>query len=252
MGGVCINGSYMQQSVDKSICLEKWQCYPLLLFKCWPSSNIASSSIDEIWHGKKLNQIRANLRKGNYEKAGCEYYCRPYRWSKLYGDKDHPIPEGGLGRISEVNYEEVPMWPRIFAMEFDGHCNMTCAHCLGSHYQTKGLPDNQVRSLEQFVDEASIIRIMGGEFSVNPRNLKYIESVAAKVNQPTVFLNTNGKRPISSYVGSIDHLESLHMKFSLEGMNEDYEKVRTGLSWTDFVTNLDMAMIYLRKKTRRR
>lgn len=202
--------------------------------------NINTHSIEDIWHGEKLNNIRHQINNGKYVEAGCEYYCRPFRWFRLYEDDPHPIPEG-LGRISDVDYDSVVDSPRIFAMEFDGHCNMSCAHCLGSHNQTKGLPQEQVDKLQGYVEKAEIIRVMGGEFSVNPRNLTYLKQLSSKPNQPTVFLNTNGKLLIDSYLENIEGLESLHMKFSLEGMDEDYEKVRMGLKWEVFVRHLEQA-----------
>lgn len=212
-----------------------------------PLGNIYHHSMDEIWHSEKLSGIRKSIAEGKYEQAGCEYYCRPFRWHRIYQNEDHPIPEG-LGRLSDVDSNHPSSTPKIVATEFDGHCNMTCNHCLGSHHMTKGLPDQGVAMVYPWIEKAEIIRVMGGEFSANPRNLGFISGISEKEKQPTVFLNTNGKIPLTDYWDAIKELQSLHMKFSLEGMGEDYEAIRNGNSWTNFRTNLIEAKIIFSKK----
>ncbi len=241
MGFCCSNpwtSAFVWKNGDVTHC-----CYS----SAGPIGNINKSTLEEIWHGKKINKIRENIKKGDYVSAGCEYFCRPFRWSRLYGDEAHPIPEG-LGTINDYDVNKVSKRPRILGMEFDGHCNMACAHCLGSHDHTKGLPVEKVELLSSYVDTAKVVRVVGGEFSANPRNLDYIKSISKKDPQPTVFLNTNGKIPITDYYDNVGNLESLYMKFSLEGLNEDYEKVRTGLKFVDFEKHLDIANEVFRSK----
>lgn len=208
--------------------------------------NIHKQSLEEIWQGKKINKIRDNIGQNKYQPAGCEYFCRPYRWSKIY-DEDKKIPEG-LGRIPELNQEITSTLPQIIGIEFDGHCNMHCTHCLGSHDHNKGLDDESIHKLEPYLKQAKILRIVGGEFSVNPRNLSYIQRVSTWDRQPTLFLNTNGKVSVNRYLEDIDLLQSLHMKFSLEGMNEAYERIRVGGKWDDFNKHLDDAVLLFREK----
>ncbi len=210
--------------------------------------NINSDAVEEVWHSKKLNFIRKQIANGNYERAGCEPFCRPYRWNKYYGQlkKIPEIPEG-LGRVENWSKETVPPKPQIVALAMDWNCNFRCTHCLASRSGT-GLSEKQINSLWLHVQEAEIVRLMNGEFSINQTTLALIEKISRLENQPTLFMNTNGHISPCEYLSRIENLNSFHLKFSLEGLHEDFERVRIGGNWKKFERNLLSAKELFKQK----
>jgi MoaA/NifB/PqqE/SkfB family radical SAM enzyme len=203
-----------------------------------PLGNINRQSLDQIWHGEKLNYIRLKVARAEYIQAGCEHFCRAFRWNKYYGQQDE-IPEisEGLGRISEFSLVETPPVPAIIGVELGEKCNLHCTHCLASR-DTKGLSADTFKSLRPFLEQARIVRIIGGEFTVNPASLEALAEIGAWERQPVVFMNTNGQISMDNYFHQVQNLRSFHLKFSLEGLGADYNLVRVGGSWERFLGNL--------------
>ena len=100
--------------------------------------NVNQDSLEDIWHGKKAEFVRNAMKKGHFDLAGCESFCRVYRWNQLYGSeadyraagyKQQPdIPEG-LGRIEHFRIPERLEMPKIIGVSADWKCNFKCSHC---------------------------------------------------------------------------------------------------------------------------
>lgn len=206
-----------------------------------PIGNINRNTLGEIWRGKKIQKIRENVAAGKYITAGCEHFCRAYRWNKYYGQESE-VPEisEGLGRLEEYKIGQVPDTPAIIGVELGGSCNFKCKHCLAPKYGL-GLSDKHLDQIWSYVREAQIIRFVGGEFSINSRILNQLSRVGELSKQPIVFLNTNGHIGLEQYRSSIENLRSFHLKFSLEGVGPDYSQIRIGGNWERFELNLDYA-----------
>lgn len=203
-----------------------------------PIGNINKNTLEEIWAGDKVKLIRDFIEQGKYIDAGCEQFCRPYRWNQYYGEEgsDLEIPEG-LGRLKGVDFSQAGNTPSIIGIELDGNCNFKCTHCLASNEGT-GLSEESVKKVWSYIEKAHVVRLVGGEFTVNKRTVQKLCEISNLSTQPTVFMNTNGHVNINEYRHSIENLQSFHLKFSLEGLYEDYERVRIGGSWERFYNNL--------------
>lgn len=215
-----------------------------------PVGNIKKNTLEEIWKGDKIKSIREHIACGRYIDAGCEHFCRPFRWNRYYGEQgnDLEIPEG-LGRISGINTDTEFKTPSIIGIELDGSCNFKCTHCLASN-GGEGLSEESINKVRPYMEKARIIRVVGGEFTVNKRSLEMLGEISKFPAQPTVFMNTNGHIGTHEYKHYIENLRSFHLKFSLEGLNEDYEKVRIGGKWERFKSNLLYAKEYFDQKNK--
>ncbi|MCP4658624.1 MAG: radical SAM protein [bacterium] len=211
--------------------------------------SINRSSLDTIWRGKKIVRIRNLLRRGHFIRAGCEHYCRVFRWHRYYRELADPpaIPEG-LGRIQDIDEETTS--PPIISLAIDGACNLRCTHCLAVK-KTPGLSPSQVVDLTDNLSRARVARVVNGEFSINPKAHEIIAYIASLPKQPTLFLNTHGQTPLRRYLAAIEPLRSFHLKFSLEGLGEDYERIRRGGRWDLFLRNLQAAKAYFASRTDR-
>lgn len=200
--------------------------------------NINEKPLSDIWAGKKAAFVRKQMLKGDFVKAGCEQFCRVYRWNQFYGGQENPpdIPEG-LGRIPHFSVKTAPPSPVILGMAMDWTCNLTCTHCQATR-NNPGLTDHNLEALKPYAQNAKTLRFVDGEFTINRKTLERIRSVEAMDPQPAVFLNTNGQTALSHVISYLEGLKTFRLKFSLEGLGADYERVRTGAKWTRFEQNL--------------
>ena len=103
-----------------------------------PLGNVNKQTIEEIWNGSKAEFVRREMQKGNFVKAGCEQFCRVYRWNEFYGTKEKAkaaglsgvpdIPEG-LGRTPNFEIPKKLEAPKILGLSADWKCNFKCTHC---------------------------------------------------------------------------------------------------------------------------
>ena len=214
--------------------------------------NIKDKSIKEMWAGDKINYVRRTIERGEYLKAGCEHFCRSYRWNSFYGAGSGPleIPEG-LGRVEDLGASRGSAGPTVLGVGIDWKCNLKCRHCLSSR-KGKGVSRKDFAALEPYLAGGEYLRFMGGEFTINEECLELLRYVASVPGQPTVFLSTNGQAPTEKALKYCEGLKSFHLKFSLEGLGEDYERIRVGGTWAEFEKNLDVAADFFADKRRQR
>lgn len=127
--------------------------------------------------------------------------------------------------------------PGIISVEIGGKCNLKCAHCLGSG-STKGIEFEKYIELLPYLSKAKFVRFMGSEFTANPEFARHVKLIAAKREQPTVFMVTNGQCGLEQMSDEVYALRSFHLKFSIEGLGPDFEKIRGTGSWEKFTENL--------------
>lgn len=202
--------------------------------------NINETALLDIWRGPKLELVRENMARGNYLQAGCEYFCRSYRWNSFYGSENAAeIPEG-LGRVEELPPAWAEEGPGILGFGIDWDCNLRCRHCLSSR-KGKGVKQEDFQALRASTEKSRFLRFMGGEFTINKDCLSMLKDLGTWDAQPVVFFSTNGQTPLASIMPYCGELKGLHLKFSLEGLNGNYERIRPGASWDVFERNLDEA-----------
>jgi MoaA/NifB/PqqE/SkfB family radical SAM enzyme len=203
--------------------------------------NIRNQTLAEIWRGKKIDKVRKRILKGKFPEAGCEYFCRVFRWNRYYGGlRDMPAIPEGLGRLEDYAPDSPGEFPPIIGIALDARCNLRCTHCLSSN-DAPGLSGDDIERIWEGIARAKIVRLVNGEFSINPKALEILGRIAELPSPPRVFLNTNGTVEPDKYLAIVDSIPSFHLKFSLEGLGEDYERVRTGAEWEIFEKHLMQA-----------
>lgn len=200
--------------------------------------NVRRTSLEQIINGPSITALRNTMRRGDFVGAGCEHYCRVFRWNRFYGALPDPpsIPEG-LGRIESFDTHASPSGPSILGIAIPWRCNLQCTHCPRPE-NSPGLPREDLDRIWPWLQHARTLRLMNGEPLLNPESLALLQRVSLLRDQPTVFLNTNGQIPLAECWDPLHGLNSLHLKFSLEGVGPDYTRVRRGASWQRFDANL--------------
>jgi hypothetical protein len=200
--------------------------------------NIHRSSLEEIWQGHRAQALRAAMLKGDFAGAGCEPWCRLVRWDKYYSGLENPpaVPEG-LGRLDGAAPCQTSARPVIVGLATRWACDLHCTHCLAGR-KASGLSEQALEKIWPAATQANILRIMDGEFTINPESLELLNRVSLLERQPLVFMNTHGQTALGRWWPSVRNLQAFHLKFSLEGVGPSYEAVRRA-PWPRFVENLD-------------
>lgn len=203
-----------------------------------PLGNIRRQSWESIWRGRRLQRIRERMQRGDFERAGCEPFCRVYRWQRFYGDVAEPpaIPRG-LGRGAPPHFDAPLPRPTTLGIAIPWRCNLRCQHCLAIR-GSPGLSPVERERLLPLIGDAETLRLMNGELSVNDEALRFVHELSQRPQQPRLFSSSNGQVPVSSYLAEVAGIRAFHLKLSLEGTGRAYEEIRTGGSWRRFVATL--------------
>jgi MoaA/NifB/PqqE/SkfB family radical SAM enzyme len=132
--------------------------------------------------------------------------------------------------------------PVFFALELCGPCNLQCAHC---GFRVFGRTSDQQISeavysevISELMPAAYLCHLGGGnwgEMTIAKHFHRFLRD--AKTFGVGISLTTNGTRMVDAWFD--DLLDTLAViGFSMEGMNEEFEKVR-GFRWRHFLKNVE-------------
>ena len=207
--------------------------------------NIYNETIDEIWNGKSMQNVRNLIKDGKHTQAGCSSYCPVLREvQKKQEQKIIPKKwEEGL-RTSTAFRENVDIYkqdildskividnkPIRMEIQTTEECNMKCIMCHQDHNNKESVPHDIINN--NFLKYKSAIystRFQGGEVFLDNKFTNYLvnlKNVLPSFHQLKVI--TNGA--LLSH-NDLDLLtkDSNPVRFtiSLDGLEKDvYRKVR--------------------------
>jgi len=131
-------------------------------------------------------------------------------------------------------------------------CNFACIYC-GPEYSSKlatemGVtievpPDERIKQLKDYVfnnaHQLKHVYMAGGEPLLMKENLELLDLLKQVNPNIQLRVNTNLSKVDTRVFESICEFPNVHWIVSLESIEQEYEYIRYGGKWNDFVTNLD-------------
>lgn len=202
--------------------------------------NIANQSLDEIWSGVRINQLRKALVKYNFN-LGCQY-CK---WQ---------ISDGNYtGFLRQFDRFEVPsaeeFWPAQMEFSISNACNLECVMCNGewsSSIRTRReklppLPkvygDEFFAELRKYLPRLQRLKFLGGEPFLAPETLRIFEMLIEDGVSIPCHVTTNGTQ-YNKRVERILEKLPISLSISMDGATaETVEKVRVNASFERLIEN---------------
>lgn len=141
---------------------------------------------------------------------------------------------------------------KIIDVRWTNLCNFACVYCspeFSSKWAseigiiTHGPSDEQLQRFKNYIfDHAAQLKhvyLAGGEPLLMKENLELLELLKEKNPQVNLRINTNLSKVDTKIFDTICGFSNVHWTVSVESMNDEFEYIRYGGSWTDFLENLD-------------
>jgi len=217
-----------------------------------PIGNIKDQSIQEILVGDKNSNTQ--LRMLSSQPAENCYPCYDLERGKknfdIVSDRVFYIRElknVGLDTYSAGNHDLHTVdvrWSRL--------CNFACVYCSAEFSSKWAIEVNDTRSAPSLIQVANFkkyvfdhahqlrhVYMAGGEPLLIKENLEFLD-LLAKVNpKVNLRINTNLSKVDTKIFERVCAFENVHWTVSLDEMGEEFEYVRYGGSWQDFLDNLN-------------
>ena len=141
-------------------------------------------------------------------------------------------------------------------------CNFACVYC-GPEFSSKWASergvtiltpkDQQVEKFKQYIfqhaGQLKHVYLAGGEPLLMKENLEFLELLKRVNPDVNLRINTNLSRVNTRIFDLICTFKNVHWIVSVETIEEEYEYVRYGGSWPEFLTNLKVIQQYPHKIT---
>jgi len=210
--------------------------------------NICDSPIEEIVVGPK-NSTRQSMI---LDKVSTEN-CRPCHELEI-GKKSFDIISDRVFYIREL--KDVPMHTyrahnfdlQTIDVRWTNLCNQACVYC-GPEFSSKWASELNIRPrtptdeqrakfkeyIFQHSQQLKHVYMAGGEPLLMKENLELLDLIGPDVN---LRINTNLGKVDTQIFERICKFQNVHWIVSLETIEEEYEYIRYGGSWKDFLSNL--------------
>ncbi len=209
-----------------------------------------NKSINDIWFGEKYNELRHNLKRGNFKGEKkcdvCYHNIKNKVWPLAMAYDRFGVNENG--------------YPTLLELELSNECNLECLMCDGNlssgiRKNREKLPklpmhynDNFVEQLKEYIPHLEELRFNGGE----PFLHKIVHKICMLVSEinPKLQINmaTNGMVYNKRVQEILDKCD-IRMNISIDGFTkETYEKIRVNSDWETLMKNFKIFWKYLLKK----
>ena len=158
-----------------------------------------------------------------------------------------------LRGIDLKHYDSVDNFDlRKIDIRWSNACNHGCVYC-GPEYSSKWAkelkikvaepPRERVEELKQYVfdnaDQLKHVYLAGGEPLLMKENLELLEILQEKNPFVNIRVNSNLSKTGTPVFDKICEFRNVHWTVSVETLEQEFEYIRYGGKWTDFLDNLD-------------
>jgi len=213
-----------------------------------PIGNICNNPIEQIVQGQKNLLTQQKIQQGQ-PVTGCQPCYQLERGKtghNIISDRIFYLRE--LKQVSPETYVSGNFDLQAIDVRWTNLCNFACVYC-GPHYSSRwadelaiNIPtptDQQRQQFKQYVlDQAHQLRhvyLAGGEPLLMKENLELLDNLDPQVQ---LRVNTNLSRTNTQVFERICEFKNVHWTVSVESMHEEFEYIRFGSNWNDFVENL--------------
>lgn len=159
--------------------------------------DIYTDSINDIWNGEKITDIRKKIIGGDYEGAGCKPDC-PVRHQigQAAGDNATPWFSQRL-QDTAPSYREnvahlrdalknkkchVSHFPLFVDVQPTEACNMACIMCHQHHNKREGISTQTINGFLTWTDRIHTLRFQGGEIFIDQAMPEYLIQLKKKLS----------------------------------------------------------------------
>lgn len=213
----------------------------------YPLGNVASHTIDQIWRGPRVEQLRTALRSGDLT-LGCGV-CR------------HRIHDRGA-ELPLESYDAFPVpddppgWPHRLSFSLHNTCNLACVMC-GADRSSKirsrrtDLPplrhaydDGFFDQLVPYLEHCELVDFVGGEPFLVREHLRIWDLLLERGLRPRCGVTTNGTIWNERVEQVLDAFDT-DLRVSIDGISrETFESIRLGASYDAVFANLERFAAY--------
>jgi sulfatase maturation enzyme AslB (radical SAM superfamily) len=214
--------------------------------------NIQNSSLEEIVNGTKNVQTKTDMLSGHFESRCQPCYNLEQEKNKFDIISDRVFYLKELKTIPLELYSKPTQFDlQTVDVRWTNLCNFACVYCspeFSSKWESElefsiAKPsDDKKEKLKNYIFEnASQLKhvyLAGGEPLLMKENLEFLQ-LLIKAN-PTVNLriNTNLSKVDTGIFDLVCKFKNVHWIVSVETVEQEYEYIRYGGTWLDFVDNL--------------
>jgi MoaA/NifB/PqqE/SkfB family radical SAM enzyme len=216
-----------------------------------PIGNLKDNSIHDIL--KDNTETKKNMRK-HIDGIGC-HVCYNLEGNKkgydMISDRIFYLKE--LKSVDRVLYDDPNNFDlHTIDIRWSNVCNHACVYC-SAEYSSKWATElkiitedpsaERVAELKQLVfdraDQLKHVYMAGGEPLLMKENLELLEILQEKNPQVNLRINTNLSKTGTRVFEKICEFPNVHWTVSVDEMGAEFEYVRYGGKWTDFLDNLN-------------
>ena len=158
-----------------------------------------------------------------------------------------------LKHIDTNTYRENNFDLKTIDVRWSNLCNFACVYCgpqfsskwaqeLSSHFDVP--TDEQRNKFKEYIlhnaSKLKHVYLAGGEPLLMKENLELLEILKKENTDITIRINTNLSKVDTAIFDRICEFENVHWTISVESQGDEFEYIRYGGKWSDFLENLDI------------
>jgi MoaA/NifB/PqqE/SkfB family radical SAM enzyme len=217
-----------------------------------------ADSIDDIWFGKKAEQLRSFMRR-NALPGACDI-CLDQFTSRNFGGLRARL----FDHLASQQYPDVngrfELYPRIMEFETSNICNLECTMCKGYYSSAirknrEHLPplenpydDDFVRQLEQYIPHLTEAHFLGGEPFLIENYYRIWDRIVRSNPELAVTIVTNGTILNEKVKRAIEPLNAT-INISIDALDPaNYERIRVNARFDRLMENFRFFRGYVERK----
>jgi MoaA/NifB/PqqE/SkfB family radical SAM enzyme len=220
----------------------------------YPIGDIRHQSIQEIWNGFRINELRTAFRNGELG-PGCGV-CR-FRVLHTPGE----LPRNYYDNFGFAGGDS-PEWPTALSFSLHNTCNLACVMCGGDESskirsvrdQLPPLPhvygDEFFEQLRPFIDHCEYADFVGGEPFLVREHDRVWDLLIESGRPVRCSVSTNGTVWNDRVERVLDALD-FQVTVSVDGLTQaTFEKIRVGASYDEVFRNIERFRAYTAERDR--
>jgi MoaA/NifB/PqqE/SkfB family radical SAM enzyme len=216
--------------------------------------NLKDSSITEILQGESNLLTKHNMI---YNKPGqgcsvCYDLERDKKSFDIISDRVFYLKE--LKDVSFDTYKSIDTFDlSTIDIRWNNTCNFACVYCgpefsskwaTELHIKVDEVPHHRLQQMKQYIfdrtDQLKHVYMAGGEPLLMKENLELLELLKQTNPDVNLRINTNLSKVDTQIFDLICTFPNVHWIVSVETIEDEYEYIRWGGSWQDFLDNLQI------------
>jgi len=214
-----------------------------------PIGNINNNSIEEILRNDYL--IKADMQLGQKFARCNPCYELEQQQNKFNIISDRVFYLKELRDVDNTLYDTANFALHTVDIRWSNLCNFACVYC-SSEFSSKwasedniviNTPNDQKRQeFKQYIFERAAqlkhVYLAGGEPLLMKENLEFLELLKQVNPDVNLRINTNLSKVDTNIFNIISTFKNVHWTVSVESMDNEFEYIRYGGAWQDFLDNL--------------